>query len=149
MIQIALDPQALQYAASILLAKAHVQPCGDLKALLWVNKDNEIEWVVGYTAFIGKTCQMHVVNLAGKPLNRAFIFGAFDYPFNYLGVEKTFGVVNSKNKVAINFDKKLGFKEVQRFDGMHDDGGDIVLLTMDKADCKWIAEYKDEIKLVA
>jgi RimJ/RimL family protein N-acetyltransferase len=149
MIQMALDPQALQIAANMLLREVGVEPCGDLKAIFWVNKDNEIEWVVGYTAFIGKTCQMHVVNLCGKPINRAFIHAAFDYPFNYCGIEKVLGVVNSNNVDAMRFDQKIGFKEVQRFEGLHDDGGDIVLFAMDKTDCRWIAEYKDEIKLVA
>jgi len=142
MIQMALDPQALQIAANILLKEIGVQPCGDLKAMFWVNESNEIEWVVGYTAFIGKTCQMHVVNLCGKPINRALVQAAFDYPFNYCGVEKTFGLVNSKNEKAMNFDQKLGFKEELRYKGLHDDGGDIVILAMDKADCKWIRELK-------
>lgn len=142
MINLATTPEALQIAAEILLRKAYVQPCGDLKALFWVNKDNEIEWVVGYTAFIGKTCQMHVVNLGDKPTPRNLLFAAFDYPFNYLGIEKVFGVVNSKNEHAAKYDQKLGFKEVQRFEGMHDDGGDIVLYAMDKADCRWIRELK-------
>lgn len=142
MINLATTPEALQLAAVILLKEAYVQPCGDLKAMFWVDENNEIEWVVGYTAFIGKTCQMHVVNLADKPINRTFIFGAFDYPFNYLGIEKAFGVVNSKNTKAMKFDQKLGFNEVQRFKGMHDDGGDIVLFEMNKADCKWIRELK-------
>lgn len=142
MIQLALSPEALQIAANILWEKAYVQPCGDLKAMFVVNKDNEIEWVIGYTAFIGKTCQMHVVNVKGKHTPRELLFAAFDYPFNYLGIEKAFGVVNSKNEHAMNYDQKLGFKEVQRFEGMHDDGGDIVLFAMDKADCKWIRELK-------
>lgn len=142
MIQMALDPQSLQLAAGILLREVGVEPCGDLKAIFWVNKDNEIEWVVGYTAFIGKTCQMHVVNLNGKPINRALIQAAFDYPFNYCGIEKTFGLVNSNNKKAMDFDLKLGFKEELRYKGLHDGGGDIVLLTMDKTDCKWIRELK-------
>jgi len=142
MINVATTPEALQLAAVILLKEAYVQPCGDLKAMFWVDENNEIEWVIGYTAFIGKTCQMHVVNLEGKSTPKGLLFGAFDYPFNYLGIEKVFGVVNSKNEKAIKYDQKLGFKEVQRFEGMHDDGGDIVLFAMDKADCKWIRELK-------
>jgi hypothetical protein len=58
------------------------------------------------------------------------------------GVEKTFAIVNSKNEKAMNFDTKLGFKEEIRFDGLHDNGGDIVILTMNKTDCKWIRELK-------
>lgn len=142
MIQMATSLEAKQHVSSLLLNHIGVQPCADLQAILWVNKDNEIEWIIGYTAWIGKTCQMHVVNVKGKTTPRELIFSAFDYPFNYCGIEKVFGVVNSKNEHAMKYDQKLGFKEVQRFNGVHDDGGDIVLFAMDKADCKWIREHK-------
>ena len=68
------------------------------------------------------------------------LFAAFDYPFNQLGIEKTFGIVNSQNIKAMEYDQKLGFKEAVRFKGMHTDGGDLVVFEMDKADCRWIRE---------
>jgi RimJ/RimL family protein N-acetyltransferase len=142
MIQMAISPEARQYVAGLLLKEIGVQPCMDMQAMLWVNKDNEIEWIVGYTAWIGKTCQMHVVNLKEKPISRTLLHGAFDYAFNHCGLEKVFGIVNSKNVRAMSFDTKIGFKEAHRFVGMHDDGGDLVVLEMDKADCKWIRELK-------
>ena len=43
---------------------------------------------------------------------------------------------------AMDYDKKLGFNEVLRFAGMHDDGGDLVVLEMNKANCRWIRELK-------
>lgn len=33
---------------------------------------------------------------------------------------------------------KLGFKEKTRWENMHDDGGDIVVLEMYKNDCRWL-----------
>jgi hypothetical protein len=51
-----------------------------------------------------------------------------------LGVEKAIGVLNSLNTKAVEYDKKLGFTEIVRLEGMHDDGGDLVVLNMDKAD---------------
>jgi RimJ/RimL family protein N-acetyltransferase len=70
------------------------------------------------------------------------LFGAFDYPFNFLGLEKVFGIVNSLNTRAMEYDKKVGFKEVIRFPGMHGDGGDLVVFEMNKVDCRWIKERK-------
>jgi len=142
MIQMAVSPEARHYVAGLLLKEIGVEPCGDMQAMLWVNKDNEIEWIVGYTAFIGKTCQMHIVNLGGKAMLRELLYCAFDYAFNHCGLEKVFGLVNSLNERAMNYDKKVGFKEAHRFVGMHDNGGDLVVLEMDKADCKWIRELK-------
>jgi hypothetical protein len=140
MICSAQTPEARQIASDILLKEVGVQPCGDLQALFWVDEQNKIEWVIGYTAFIGKTCQMHMVNLKGGYTPKQLLKASFDYPFNQLGIEKAFGIVNSNNIKAIEYDQKLGFKEAVRFAGMHDDGGDLVVFEMDKADCRWIRE---------
>jgi hypothetical protein len=134
--------EAKNIAASILSKEIGVQPCGDLQALFWVDDENKIEWVIGYTAFIGKTCQMHMVNLKGGYTPKGLLFGAFDFAFNHCGLEKVFGIVNSNNVKAMEYDQKLGFKEAVRFDGVHDDGGDLVVFQMDKADCRWIKERR-------
>ena len=140
MICSAQTPEARQIASDILLREVGVQPCGDLQALFWVGEQEKIEWVIGYTAFIGKTCQMHMVNLKGGYTPKQLLKASFDYPFNQLGIEKAFGIVNSNNVKAMEYDQKLGFKEAVRFAGMHDDGGDLVVFEMDKADCRWIRE---------
>jgi hypothetical protein len=142
MIQSAQSYEAKQIASDILLREIGVQPCGDLQALFWVDEENKIEWVIGYTAFIGKTCQMHMVNLKGGYTPKGLLFGAFDFPFNYLGLEKAIGILNSLNTKAVEYDKKLGFTEVVRFEGMHDDGGDLIVMEMNKTDCRWIKERK-------
>jgi RimJ/RimL family protein N-acetyltransferase len=131
-------------AAQILQNEIGVQPCGDLQAIFWADENRNIEWVVGYTAFIGKTCQIHVVALKGGYTPKQFLKAAFDYPFNHCNLEKMFGIVNSKNLKAMEYDQKLGFKEAIRFAGVHDDGGDIVVFEMNKADCRWIRECKNE-----
>jgi L-amino acid N-acyltransferase YncA len=140
MICSAQTPEAKRTASDILLNTIGVQPCGDLQALFWVNELEQIEWVVGYTAFIGKTCQMHMVNLKGGYTPKQLLKAAFEYPFNQLGIEKAFGIVNSLNEKAMEYDQKLGFKEATRFAGMHESGGDLVVFEMDKSDCRWIRE---------
>jgi L-amino acid N-acyltransferase YncA len=134
--------EAKKVASDILFNEIGVQPCADLQAIFWVNSNNQIEWVVGYTAFIGKTCQMHMVNLKGGYTPKQLLKAAFEYPFGQLGVEKAFGIVNSQNEKAMEYDKKLGFKEAVRFAGVHTDGGDLVVFEMNKADCRWIKERK-------
>lgn len=140
MICSAQTPEARQIASDILLKEVGVQPCGDMQAIFWVNDQNQIEWVIGYTAFIGKTCQMHMVNLKGGYTPKQLLKSAFDYPFNQLGIEKAFGIVNSLNTKAMEYDQKLGFKEAVRFAGMHENGGDLVVFEMNKSDCRWIRE---------
>jgi hypothetical protein len=144
------DERTLNLARQILLDEAGVRATEDLRAMMWVNEHNfEIEWVVGYDGFLGKVCQMHVVKTAHKPAPRKMLWAAFDYPFNRAGIEMILGVVNSNNEYAMNFDKHLGFKELNRLPGMHDDGGDLVLFGMKKDECKWLKEKKYEAELVA
>lgn len=138
------SPELKQLASEILFKEIGVQPSADLQAIFWANpKTNEIEWCIGYTSFLGKTCQIHVVSFGKKYTPRKLLWAVFDYPFNQAGVETLIGIVNSKNDLAMKYDQNLGFKEVHRFYGMHDDGGDIVIFEMKKQDCRFIKELKD------
>ena len=126
-------------AAQILAEHAHVKTTADFQALMWVDPEtNEVQWCVGYDGFVGKICQMHIVKLGNISLPKQFLWAGFDYPFNQAGMEAVTGVVNSKNVQAMRFDKHLGFAEILRLPSLHDDGGDVVFLKMDKADCKWL-----------
>lgn len=136
-------PELKQLAAEILQKEIYVKPTQDLQAIFWCNpKTNVIEWCIGFDGFIGKTCQIHVVNFQKKYTPRKLLFAVFDYAFNKVGVETLLGVVNSNNDEAMKYDQNLGFKEVCRLEGMHDDGGDIVLFSMKKSDCRFIREKK-------
>lgn len=150
MLVVAITPEQRQLAAEILLREVGVQTCGDQQAIFWVDEENsQIDWVVGYTGFIGKTCQMHMVSFKGGFTPRKLLAAAFDYPFNQLNLELVFGVVNSGNEKAMKYDKHLGFTEAIRFPGVHDNGGDIVLFKMEKAQCRWIKGAKQNEELVA
>lgn len=135
----ATTPEQKQLAADILFHEIGVKSSCDLQAIFWVNPETmNPDWVIGFDGFIGKTCQIHVVNRKKKYTPRALLKAVFEYPFLKAGIEILFGVVNSNNKEAMKYDLHLGFKEVNRFEGMHEDGGDIVLFAMKKDDCRWI-----------
>lgn len=129
--------------ATILLNEIGVKPSSGDQYLFWLNPETkQIEWCIGYTSFLGKTCQMHVVNFKKKYTPRKLLEAAFDYPFNQCGCEIVFGTVNSNNEAAMRYDAHLGFKEANRFRGVHDDGGDLVLFQMNKDECRYIKEHK-------
>ena len=48
------------------------------------------------------------------------------------------GLVNSDNIKALNFDKKIGFRELTRIKDGHSKGIDTVILELRREDCKWI-----------
>lgn len=129
--------------AQIMYEQLHVKPRATDQYLFWVNEETKnIEWCVCYTGFIGKSCHTHVINLAGKRPPRPMLKAAFETPFNQWGFETVFGVVNSLNVECMRFTHSLGYKEFSRAEGLHDDGGDIVTMRMNKADCRWIKEKK-------
>ena len=141
MLVVADSPELKQLAAEILLKEIGVQPSADQQAILWANPETKvIEWCIGFTAFIGKTCQIHVVNFNKKYTPRKLLWATFDYPFRQLGLESLIGIVNSNNEQAMKYDQNLVFKEVHRFAGLHDDGGDIVVFEMKKDECRFIKE---------
>jgi hypothetical protein len=84
-----------------------------------------------------KTCiqENKPLNLSAKSLYKGII-----PPLIGVGLEKAFGIVNSLNTRAMEYDKKLGFTEAIRFPGVHCDGGDLVVFEMNKTDCRWIRE---------
>ena len=141
MLIVADSPKLKELAAEILLKEIGVQPSADQQAILWANAETKvIEWCIGFTNFIGKTCQIHVVNFNKKYTPRKLLWATFDYPFRQLGLESLIGIVNSNNEQAMKYDQNLGFKEVHRFVGLHDNGGDIVIFEMKKDECRFVKE---------
>lgn len=139
-------PEQRQLAADILFNEIGVKSTCDLQAIFWINPETmQPDWVVGFDGFIGKTCQIHVVNRKKKYTPKALLKAVFEYPFEKIGIEMLLGVVNSKNLEAMKYDQNLGFKEINRLEGMHEDGGDIVLFAMKKEDCRFIRSNKNAL----
>lgn len=92
---------------------------------------------VVFTNYNGRSITMH---MAGQPgwVNLRLIWLVFDYAFMQLGVEKVLGVVDSTQEKVLDYDRRLGFKEVARIPGAIPDG-DIVVLSMSREECKWLA----------
>ena len=129
----------MAFARRMVSEHAYVRPTADMQAILWKSPSTgEFEWVVAYDGFIGQCCQMHVVNLKGKPAPRKMLWACFHYPFEQADMKYVIGLVNSLNEPAMRFDKHLGFEEMARLPGAHDGGGDIVIMKMEKPQCRWL-----------
>lgn len=100
-------------------------------------EDGELIAGVIYNHYSGTNICMHVAAVPGRRwLNKAFLFAAFDYPFNQLGVRRVTGLVPAKNAEARRFDTKLGFKYEGRMrHALADD--DMLILGLLKEDCRW------------
>ena len=59
-------PEERQLGATILLNEIGVQPSLGDQYLFWLDPETKaVEWCIGYTSFLGKTCQ----HLGGNRLN--------------------------------------------------------------------------------
>lgn len=94
---------------------------------------------VGYNAFNGRTCAMHAVIQKPEYVTPGVVREVFEFPFYHCGVEHLIAPVEASNIDALDFDKRLGFKEICRFK----EGatvGDLILLGMSKSECRWIGK---------
>jgi len=128
-----------EYKAMVgfLQVYALVQPTADMQCIGWVT-EGRLRLCVGFNAFLGKVCQIHVAMEPGYEFTpKEMLEHVFKYAFETLGRKQLIGIVNSNNKRAVRYDKHLGFTEFARMEGLHDDGGDIVIFTMTSDECKY------------
>jgi hypothetical protein len=106
------------------------------RVLAHVSENGLLGGVV-YTNFTGRSVQMH---MAGEPgwVTSKMIWIAFDYPFNQLGVECVIGLVSEDQIEVLDYDRRLGFREIARVPDIVP-GGDLIVLSMVRKECKWLS----------
>ena len=100
--------------------------------------------VVAYNGFTGRACFMHSAIDDSVAVDRTFVRAVFDYPFNECNVQTIIALVSSENTRALKLDKHVGFKEVSRLPGAGMDGHDLVILTMNRNECRWLKHGKEK-----
>jgi hypothetical protein len=121
------------------MGKAGVYPSEWAQFLVW-EKEGIPRWMVCFDDWIGTTCQLHMASETSWHCPTKLIQAVFRHAFGPLKRSHVFGLVNSNNERAMRFDLWLGFKEVLRVPGCHTEGGDLVVLMMTPADCRWLEE---------
>lgn len=103
-----------------------------------ITREGKLLGGVIYNNYRERSIQMHVAAFVTDWGNRDMLWNCFRYPFVTLGVERIFGMVPSTNEHALQFDLRLGFVEHTRLKGAIP-GGDLVVLSMDRHQCRWLA----------
>jgi hypothetical protein len=108
--------------------------------ICWKDSPGRMSWCVAFESWLGKSARIHMARhpLSHPYVPRKLIKEVFSYAFNFAQLEVLLGVVSSKDWHVLRLDRWLGFKEVARLPGVHEDGGDIVLLTLWKSDCRFL-----------
>lgn len=82
---------------------------------------------------------MHVASETKKKwFPKNFLFACFKYPFEICNVSRLSTYVNESNISSIKLNESLGFKKEARLHGAASDGGDVIIYTMFKKDCKYV-----------
>lgn len=103
-----------------------------------VHRDGRTVGGVVFTGYLGASIMLHMAGVEDNWATRDFLWMVFHYAFVQLGCRKVLGLVSSSNARALSIDARLGFIPVARVDDVYPDGSDLVILGMDKSQCKWL-----------
>lgn len=106
-------------------------------------KDGELLGGVIYNNATDNSIQVHVAGFRHGWLTREFMRVVFSYPYLQLSLPVVFAQIRASNRRALEFNLKIGFKEVCRLPDIYRD--DVCVLTsMSKAECRWIGPHDGE-----
>lgn len=91
-----------------------------------------------FSGYTGASMNIHMAGFRPNWCNRDMVWVAFHYPFVQLGVKKLFGQVGLHKPEVIAIDRRLGFKQEAIIKDVYPEG-DMILLSMYREDCKWLA----------
>lgn len=97
--------------------------------------------VLGGVVFTGYLYGSIILHMAGNETHwasRDFLWMIYNYAFEQLGVRKCVGLVAASNSRALSIDIRMGFRVEARLADMLADGEDLLILTLKKADCRWL-----------
>jgi hypothetical protein len=140
----------LELAACQAFMQLHggVSPSADSRYLGWVEEDR-LRVLVCLNGFVGKVCQMHIAMAPDYHYSpRDMLYECFRYAFHDCKRDMVLGVVNSKNVRALRYDLHLGFRELHRLPGMHDDGGALLLMGMAREECRFLNALQEDYHTV-
>lgn len=104
-----------------------------------VHRNGRVAGGVVFTGYLGSAITLHMAGSEDNWATRDFLWMVFHYAFVQLGVRKVLGLVSSANTRALSVDARLGFAVVARVPDIYPDGSDLMILAMDKSECKWLA----------
>jgi len=88
-----------------------------------------------------------VMSVAAEPeqywATREFLMCVFRYPFIQLGLPRVTSFVEAGHDKSLILNKKLGFQQEGVMRCASDNGGDLIMFGMLKAECKWLKYYSN------
>lgn len=92
---------------------------------------------VVFYAYTGSAIWIHVAARDEKWITPDMLWCTFHYPFVQLGCSRLYGLLESANEPALNFDLKLGFEVQATLPGLFASGPGLVIC-MEREKCRWL-----------
>lgn len=109
-------------------------------------KDNELLGGVIFSGFTGESIGIHSASWGDHWMNRDLLWITFDYPFRQLRVQRIFGQVPESNWAARKFNENLGFRYVNRIEGVFRGNEACLLMCMERHECRFLRIKPRNIK---
>lgn len=109
------------------------------------DKTGELLGGVTYDGFTGNCIFMHQAGFSKRWLTRDLLWCVFDYPFNQLGCVKVCGTIPSYREELLAFNERLGFRVETSIEDAYV-GGDMLILSMRREDCRWLAHKPQRLR---
>lgn len=106
----------------------------DIVVAFGLEKDNKLVAAVGFNNFLGQACSVHVCIKDRHSLTRDFIKHCVSYVFNIAMVQTVIATVELMNERVIRLARHFGFKDLAFVPGV-----DMMILTLNKNECKWVS----------
>jgi hypothetical protein len=102
-----------------------------------IGSPSRVHGGVIFCSYTGASIWIHVGARNEKWIIPDMLWCTFHYPFVQLGCSRLYGVVESDNEQALNFDLKLGFKVQAVLPGLFVSGAGVVVC-MERDECRWL-----------
>lgn len=121
-----------------IIANAIPASRSDADVSIALAKDDELVGGVIYKEFTGESLRMSAHAFRSNWGTRDFLWAVFDYPFNQLGVPRVYTHCRASRLDVIEFDHRLGFKDVAVLPGVYMGDVAAIVMKMERAECRWL-----------
>ena len=106
-----------------------------------LRRDGELVAAAVYEGFNGVNIWVHLAAVPGaRWMTRDYLRACFAYPFLVCGVQRLSGYVNASNAAACRLNAHFGYRVEAALSGAAFDGGDVLIYTMRRKDCRFIPQ---------
>lgn len=124
--------------------RAHCILCGDTCGIVAQDEWGTIKAIAVFDSFTPVAANVHMAIDNPMVLRYGFLEAIGEYLFNTRSRARIYGLVPSNNQKALKLNLHIGMEQVTTIPNAIDEGVDYIVMGMEKADCRWIDQPKQE-----